>query len=118
MRLTSSHLSISDASKILDVSFDTIRRWEKKGLLKAHRAANGHRYFDKNELDRLIARNSGGGDVGYKVLKAKRSSGYTVLELFAGAGGLALGLENAGLKCKALVEIDKNAVQTLRANRP
>ena len=118
MILTSHHLSISDASKILDVSFDTIRRWEKKGLLKAHRAANGHRYFDKNELDRLIARNSGGGDVGYKVLKAKRSSGYSVVELFAGAGGLALGLENAGLECRALVEIDKNAVQTLRVNRP
>jgi DNA (cytosine-5)-methyltransferase 1 len=38
--------------------------------------------------------------------------------LFAGAGGLAIGLEKAGLKCEALNEIDKFACQTLRKNRP
>lgn len=43
---------------------------------------------------------------------------YTVLELFAGAGGLALGLEASGLKCVALNEIDKWACETLRSNRP
>ena len=43
---------------------------------------------------------------------------YSVLELFAGAGGLAIGLEQAGLKCKALNEIDKWACDTLRKNRP
>ena len=43
---------------------------------------------------------------------------YLVLELFAGAGGLAVGMEKAGLKCFALNEIDKWACQTLRKNRP
>lgn len=32
---------------------------------------------------------------------------YTVLELFAEAGGLAIGLEQAGINCVALNEIDK-----------
>ncbi|MDO5851911.1 MAG: DNA cytosine methyltransferase [Methanobacteriaceae archaeon] len=41
-----------------------------------------------------------------------------VIELFAGAGGLALGLEQAGLKHKLLVEIDKDCVSTLKNNRP
>lgn len=118
MELTSSHISISDASEKLDVSLDTIRRWEKKGLIKAHRSTTGHRYFDKKELDRLLAKNSGSGDVGYKVLKAKKKSKYSVVELFAGAGGLALGMENAGLDCNLLVEIDKKAVETLKTNRP
>jgi len=43
---------------------------------------------------------------------------YNVVELFAGAGGLALGLEKAGFKTKAVVEIDKWACQTLKKNRP
>ena len=43
---------------------------------------------------------------------------YTVVELFAGAGGLALGLEKAGFTTKATVEINKWAVKTLKTNRP
>lgn len=40
------------------------------------------------------------------------------IELFAGAGGLAIGLENSGFKHIGLVEIDKYASATLKKNRP
>ena len=43
---------------------------------------------------------------------------YSVVELFAGAGGLALGLEKAGFSTKATVELDKWACKTLKTNRP
>lgn len=49
-------------------------------------------------------------------IKPKRT--YNLVELFAGAGGLAIGLEQAGLKSIFLNEIDKHACNTLRYNRP
>lgn len=42
----------------------------------------------------------------------------TTIELFAGAGGLALGLEMAGFDALGLIEIDKNSSETMKHNRP
>lgn len=47
---------------------------------------------------------------------ARRS--LTCIELFAGAGGLALGIEQAGFETLALIELDRDAAATLSANRP
>jgi DNA (cytosine-5)-methyltransferase 1 len=43
---------------------------------------------------------------------------YKLLELFAGAGGLAIGMERAGFESVLLNELDKHACNTLRKNRP
>lgn len=48
----------------------------------------------------------------------KENGKFKVIELFAGAGGLALGLEKAGFSSLGLIELDKDASNTLKVNRP
>ena len=111
---------ISDVSATLNLSIDTIRRWEKKGLIKARRCDKGHRIFHTDEVRRVLEKtgNPTRLDRPFTVLTAPTASPYQVVELFSGAGGLALGMENAGLGCEMLVELDKFACATLRRNRP
>jgi DNA (cytosine-5)-methyltransferase 1 len=53
-----------------------------------------------------------------KDIKIKPNFKYTSVELFAGCGGLALGMEKAGFTHILLNEIDKDACKTLKKNRP
>jgi len=109
---------ISEASLFLGVSIDTIRRWDKKGLIRATRSARGYRLFARSDLEHIKAKLNGVNNVAWQVLKKQEKVPIQIVELFAGAGGLALGLENSGVLCNLLVEIDKNACATLKANRP
>jgi DNA (cytosine-5)-methyltransferase 1 len=54
----------------------------------------------------------------FSEISAMPMSGIKTIELFAGAGGLALGMEYAGLESVALIEIDKYACDSLKHNRP
>lgn len=113
-------LSISEAAETIGVSVDTVRRWEKKGLIKSTRSEQNYRLFNIEEIQRVYDKASGktAGVSNFKILKASKKSGYTAIDLFAGAGGTALGLENAGLEHVLLNEFDKNAAATLQKNRP
>lgn len=113
------YISLEDASKLLGKSKQTLRRWDNTGKLCAVRAPlTDHRYYKKADIQSLFKdfiNISDNNEIDNKVLP---NSDYRVLELFAGAGGLAVGLEKAGLKCAALNEIDKWACRTLKNNRP
>jgi len=50
-----SWLSISEASRYLRVSKDTLRRWEKKGILKPHRSPTNRRFYKKRDLENLFS---------------------------------------------------------------
>lgn len=42
----------------------------------------------------------------------------TFVDLFSGCGGFSLGLESAGLVCRAAVDFDEPAIETFRVNHP
>lgn len=50
------HFTIGEAAKALGVSADTLRRWEKQGLIAATRDPRGRRLFATGEIERLSAR--------------------------------------------------------------
>lgn len=113
------YLTLSEAAELLGKSKETLRRWDNEGKLPAVREPmSNYRIYRKSELQELFA------EFFQKDIDEDESNfvepncDYKVLELFAGAGGLAVGMEQAGLKCEALNEIDRFACATLRKNRP
>lgn len=112
------YYTLSELADLLGKSKETLRRWDNSGKLTAIRdPISNYRLYKKEQLsifEELEFMFAGNGTCS----NTKPERNYSVLELFAGAGGLALGLERAGLKCTALNEIDHWAAETLRRNRP
>lgn len=113
------YLSLAETAELVGKSKETLRRWDKEGILNAVREpVSNYRVYKKSDVQLLL------GNMFENVIDEEVSNyvkpehEYSVLELFAGAGGLAIGLEKAGLKCVALNEIDKWACNSLRKNRP
>lgn len=112
------YYSLAEVADLLSVSKETLRRWDRNGKLQAVREPmSNYRVYRKDqlkifdELDFLF-----NNEESTNFVKPLRE--YNAIELFAGAGGLALGLEKAGINCLALNEIDHWAAETLRNNRP
>ncbi|EQV89536.1 modification methylase Eco47II [Escherichia coli KOEGE 71 (186a)] len=118
LNMLKEEFSLSEVADILGVSKETLRRWDTAGKLVSQRNdENNYRFYKKEQLKNF--------EQAQFLFKSQWSDEtkisnnvYTVLELFAGAGGMALGLEKAGLKSVLLNEIDSHACKTLRKNRP
>jgi len=113
------YLTLSETSELIGKSKETLRRWDNEGILNAIREpVSNYRMYKKSDVQTLFGRLFDDVAVDDVSNFVEPDNQYSVLELFAGAGGLAIGLEKAGLKCVALNEIDKWACETLRNNRP
>ncbi len=116
--VTKNYYSLAEAAEALGKSKETLRRWDREGKLPALREPiSNYRIYKKEQLNLfkdILSNNI--DDLVNNFVKPYNE--YNILELFAGAGGLAIGLEKAGLNCIALNEIDKWACKTLRKNRP
>ncbi|MEP2239873.1 MAG: DNA (cytosine-5-)-methyltransferase [Maribacter sp.] len=116
--VTKDYYSLNEVSEILGKSKETLRRWDRDGKFSAVREPiSQYRIYKKEQVNSLLDQLCINYEdtIDNSVIPIKE---FNVLELFAGAGGLAVGMEKAGIKCAALNEIDKWACQTLRENRP
>jgi len=113
------YLTLSETAELLGKNKETLRRWDREGkLLAVREPVSNYRVYRRSDVQALFA-NFVDIDIEEEVSNfVEPDHDYSVLELFAGAGGLAVGMEQSGLKCVALNEMDKFACATLRSNRP
>lgn len=118
MKIATNTISASNFADIMGVSKSTLAAWEKNGTFVPSVDKDGNKCFSVKQLlhvpeIRKMVESDWETEMATVPLKP-----YTSIELFAGAGGLALGMEKAGFEHLLLNEIDRDACATLKCNRP
>ena len=111
-------LSATNLADLTGTSLATAQKWGESGVYPYHRNEKGKEGFYMEELTdvepvRMMLNTHWDEELHVAPLRA-----YTSVELFAGAGGLALGMHLAGFRHVLLNEMDAMACQTLRRNHP
>ncbi len=111
-------VSVNNLADILGTSLATAQKWGESGIYPYRTDEKGKKGFYMEDL-RSIPSIKDMLDTRWNdeaVVTPLRD--YTSVELFAGAGGLALGMHLAGFKHVLLNEMDGMACATLRRNHP
>lgn len=107
--------SLEVLADILSQSKSTIEAKIRKGELRTQGNSNLIPYEQVAHYPEIQSITNSQWD---EELSTKPLRQYNLVELFAGGGGLALGMEQAGFHSVFLNELDKHACATLRYNRP
>ena len=111
-------LSATNLADLTGTSLATAQKWGESGVYPYHKNEKGKDGFYMEELTevepvRMMLETHWEEEFHVAPLRD-----YTSVELFAGAGGLALGMHLAGFRHVLLNEMDAMACQTLRRNHP
>lgn len=110
-------ISENNFAALIGTSNATAQKWAEKGVFPSQ-TQNGVKGFYLEELDSVPEVNAmlnSRWNEEWNIIPLRK---YTSVELFAGGGGLALGMSLAGFNHVLLNEFDKAACETLRQNRP
>ncbi|MDE6157475.1 MAG: DNA (cytosine-5-)-methyltransferase [Muribaculaceae bacterium] len=111
-------ISINNFADLLGVSRATVSHWVSSGKYPVHALYDGKRYFFLDEVKAVPEVSAMLSTKWTEEMNVVPAYGFTTAELFAGGGGLALGMEKAGFNHVLLNEFDHSACETLRRNRP
>ena len=111
-------ISYADFANLLGVSKATLAKWENKGKYVPFVSAEGDKRYKIDSVAEIPEINEMLHTAWEQEADTKPVRTFTSVELFAGAGGLAIGMEQAGFRHIMLNEIDHDACETLRINRP
>lgn len=110
-------ISTTNLADILGTSLATVQKWGESGAYPYHtkKGKKGFYMEDLTDISSINQMLNTHWDEEYYVAPLRD---FTSVELFAGAGGLALGMHLAGFRNVLLNEIEPMACQTLRKNHP
>ena len=111
-------ISDTNLADILSVSVRTVEGWISKEKYPSHKDSKGRSFFHMKDLETIPEIRQMLETHWDEEAQVTPLRDFTSVELFAGAGGLALGMHLAGFRHVLLNEMDTMACQTLRRNHP
>lgn len=116
--MEAARISATNFADIMGVSKATLMKWERNGRFVPHDDGSGMKWFLVKDLLCVPEIKEMVCSDWEKEMQTEPLRPYTNIELFAGAGGLALGMSMAGFRHVLLNEVDHDACKTLTDNRP
>lgn len=110
-------ISENNFAALVGTSNATVQKWAENGVYPSH-SEDGMKGFYLEELEMFPEVKEMLHSHWNEELNTRPLREYTSVELFAGGGGLALGLSLAGFSHILLNEFDNSACNTLRMNHP
>ncbi|MBQ4041026.1 MAG: DNA (cytosine-5-)-methyltransferase [Prevotella sp.] len=111
-------LSATNLADLTGTSLATAQKWGTSGMYPYHKNEKGKAGFYMEELTSIEPVQMMLNTKWDEEFHVAPLRDFTSVELFAGAGGLALGMHLAGFRHVLLNEMDAMACQTLRRNHP